>query len=502
MATRTGGSGPDRGVGPGSGAVPRGGSGAPGTASTAPATGAGAALAGRGQRRFPLGLVAGAARVADGARAAGEADRLGSGRLGEWEERLSRVLPGIPYFALGIATVLAVTVPAPGTRPLPYTMTLAAAALVWLLLRSAMDRSAWFTGRTWASGAHFGLLIALIFQLVLAAPVFGFFAFTGYVHAAVYLTGRRRVVGVAITTVPTSLSQVGGLPTTAEGFGVYAVALCFNLVVAGVLIALGGITEQLSRRRREANEALSEANDKLAGMLAENAGLHAQLLSQAREAGVMDERHRMAREIHDTIAQGLAGIITQLQAADQAREHGGADLVHRRHLDNAARLAREALTDARRAVSALRPEPLEHSGLPAALGEVVDNWRELHGTQAELTVTGNAVALHPEVEITLLRAAQEALSNAAKHARASRVGLTLSFMEDVVTLDVRDDGAGFDPGAVPEVGEAASGGGFGLAAMRQRVRRIGGRLEIESEPGGGTALSATVPAIHRSADHD
>jgi signal transduction histidine kinase len=440
---------------------------------------------------------------------AGAAEAVGGGsagsaavRLGEWERRLGRVLPGIPYFALGISVVLAVAVPPPTARPLPYTLALSAAALVWLLVRAGLDRSPKAAGRQWVSGAHFGVLLALICQLVLADPVFGFFAFSGYVHAAGYLRGGRRIAGVAVTTLLTSLSQVGGLPTTAPMFGAYAVTLCFNLVVAGVLIALGGITEQLSARREQDNTALSEANEKLAGMLAENAGLHTQLISQAREAGVMDERHRMAREIHDTIAQGLAGIITQLQAADQVREHGGADLAHRRHLDNAARLARGALTDARRAVRALRPEPLEHSGLPAALTDVVRNWRELHGTSAELTVTGEAVALHPEVEITLLRTAQEALSNAAKHAGASRVGLTLSFMEDVVTLDVRDDGTGFDPGALPEAGEAASGGGFGLTAMRQRVRRLGGRLEIESEPGAGTALSATVPAIRRGADHD
>jgi len=107
-----------------------------------------------------------------------------------------------------------------------------------------------------------------------------------------------------------------------------------------------------------------------------------------------------------------------------------------------------------------------------------------------------ANALHPEVEVTLLRVAQEALANVAKHVGASRAGVTLSYMEDVVSLDVRDDGAGFVPPTAPTVPKGSpAGGGFGLIAMRQRVSRLAGQLEIESEPGTGTAVSASLPAI-------
>lgn len=95
--------------------------------------------------------------------------------------------------------------------------------------------------------------------------------------------------------------------------------------------------------------------------------------------------------------------------------------------------------------------------------------------------------------MTLLRAAQEALANVARHAAASRVGLTLSYMTDVVTLDVRDDGTGFDVAGQPAPREP--GGGYGLTAMRQRVARVGGELAVESEPGVGTAISASVPAL-------
>ena len=193
-----------------------------------------------------------------------------------------------------------------------------------------------------------------------------------------------------------------------------------------------------------------------------------------------------AREIHDTLAQGLTGIITQLEAAQQT----ASEPERERRIDNAKRLARDSLAEARRSVQALRPQALEDSKLPDALADAVTRWTATSGVLAEVRTTGDPQALHPEVEVTLLRVAQEALANVAKHAGAAHAWVTLSYMEDVVTLDVRDDGSGFDR-AEP----SPDGGGFGLIAMRQRVNRLAGQLEIESEPGVGTAVSASLPAI-------
>lgn len=240
---------------------------------------------------------------------------------------------------------------------------------------------------------------------------------------------------------------------------------------------------------------MHEANVKLEEALAENAELQAQLLVQAREAGVLDERQRMAREIHDTLAQSLAGILTQLQAAEQSMEE---PFTLRRHMSSATSLARESLTDARRTILAVEPELLADARLPDAISDVTRSWSELNHIDAVLTTTGDPRPMHADVEVTLLRAAQEALNNVAKHAKARRVGLTLSYMEDLVTLDVRDDGIGFEPDARRADGTAD--GGFGLLGMRQRVQRLAGRLDIESEPGGGTAISATVPAISAGAE--
>jgi signal transduction histidine kinase len=160
----------------------------------------------------------------------------------------------------------------------------------------------------------------------------------------------------------------------------------------------------------------------------------------------------------------------------------------------------------------MRPEALAaNPRLPEALAEVVGQWSAVNGVTAAVTTTGDPVGLHAEIEVTLLRVAQEALANVAKHAAATRVGITLSYMADVVTLDVRDDGGGFRPPgdlAAPPAdgdgdgdgGEGGDGrsGGFGLTAMRQRVQRVAGTLAVESEPGVGTAVSASVPAIQRA----
>jgi signal transduction histidine kinase len=272
------------------------------------------------------------------------------------------------------------------------------------------------------------------------------------------------------------------------GFAIWGAVFLVNAVLASFFGYYGWLTDEHSAARKRTIDQLNDANARLAAAMTENAQLQAQLVASARDAGVRDERERLAGEIHDTLAQSLAGIVAQLQAARTASATG-----RERHLDTAAELARSTLVEARRSVQALRPEPLEGARLPDALANVAARWSEVTGVPAAVTTTGTPRQLHPEVEIALLRTGQEALANVGKHAAASRVGVTLSYMEDVVTLDVRDDGIGFDLVGLPE--EVGDGSGFGLTGMRQRVGRVAGRLEIESAPGEGTAVSATVPAI-------
>jgi signal transduction histidine kinase len=330
-------------------------------------------------------------------------------------------------------------------------------------------------------------LIVLMAVLTYASPLFAFEAVAVYMHAFAFLRGHWRFAAVVLGAVIVSYAQVGGrFVELTPGLAIAMVVL----TVANALLGGGGtyfgvfMSEQSERRRRIIDE-LGAANRRLSEALDENANLHAQLLAQAREAGVLDERARLAREIHDTIAQGLTGIVTQLEAAGVA---DGDPVVRRRHIDTARGLARESLTEARRSVDALGPRQLVEAQLPDAIADMAKRWAETSGVELIIDTTGDPRPLLPELEVTLFRVAQEALANVGKHADAARVGLTLSYMDDVVVLDVRDDGRGFASGA-------RGGAGFGLVAMEQRVRRVAGAFSVESAPGEGTALSASVPAI-------
>jgi signal transduction histidine kinase len=371
------------------------------------------------------------------------------------------------------------------------TVGVAAATSAWVL---------WWV--TWHSGwadrrvlmcVYFAGFVACGTLLVLRSPWFGFFVWTGYMHAYRFLRGPVRWAGLLCIAALSALAQLGGYqkPPTVTDVAVWLVVTLLNATLVTVFILLGQKADLQNEARKKMLDEVAQANRRLEEMMAENTGLHAQLLTQAREAGVLEERQRMAREIHDTLAQGLTGIITQLEAVQQAGPGPGWE----RRIANAARLARDSLAEARRSVRAVRPEPLENTRLPEAVADVARQWSADSGVIADVTTTGTMLGLHPEVEVTLLRVAQEALANVAKHASASRVGITLSYMEDVVSLDIRDDGAGFEPGLRRVPG---SGGGFGLTGMRQRVGRLAGSLAIESEPGRGTAISAIVPAILRA----
>ncbi|MEV7330879.1 sensor histidine kinase [Micromonospora sp. NPDC093244] len=412
----------------------------------------------------------------------------GHDRLTRWREHEAILYRVVPYGGLALGTVLALLAPAPhGLGVLP-TLAVAVAAGCWVAWFVTVHPE-WQSRRT-LMAVYYAGLITFSAALVAASPWYGLFAWIGYIHAFPVLRRRWRIAGVTATAVLVATSQGGGLAIAIAHWPLWLLLVLFNLVVAGSVSWFAMIAEQEDVKRRRLMEELGEANSQLTETVRENAGLHAQLLTQAREAGVLDERQRMAREIHDTLAQGLTGIITQLEAAEQTRDRS-ADW--RRHVDNALALARESLTEARRSVRAVRPETLETARLPDALVELGGRWSALNGVRAEVATTGTPRPLHPEIEVTLLRAAQEALANVARHAAASRVGLTLSYMTDVVTLDVRDDGTGFDAAGQPASREP--GGGYGLTVMRQRVTRVGGELAVESEPGGGTAVSASVPAL-------
>src|SRR6201994_3851614 len=421
--------------------------------------------------------------------AAGAGGRLGT-TPDDPEQRLERFLRLAPFGLLVISTIPDLLTQHPTAAAVGRTIGAGGVTAPWVLWWINLHEG-WHR-RLAPMTVFFAGLVLCCGLLVARSPWVGFFCWVGYPVAFQYLRGWLRYAGIVLIAAVSALAQLGGFhdPTPAH-LALWLVVTLLNGVLVTTFIYLGEKAENQNQERKQTVTDLGAANAKLEEMMAENTGLHAQLLTQAREAGVLEERQRMAREIHDTLAQGLTGIITQLEAVQQAGPGPGWE----RRITNAARLARHSLTEARRSVRAVRPESLENTRLPEAVADVAAQWSADNGVRADVTTTGTVLGLHPEIEVTLLRVAQEALANVAKHAGASRVGITLSYMEDVVSLDIRDDGVGFEP---KKRRSADSTGGVGLTGMRQRVRRLAGHLAVESEPGHGTAISASVPAIPRA----
>ncbi|MBB4689948.1 sensor histidine kinase [Paractinoplanes abujensis] len=393
-----------------------------------------------------------------------------------------------PYYLLATSVLLASSQLdlTPGTDQRLITVAVIVAAVV---LQLWWDRARRFrTGPDTASATYFALRWLISAVLTALNPFFAFYVATGYIDNTVLLRGRRwQAAGTFAHSLPMAAAQAGGLPFSDTGQWI----IFFGLLLANnVLLTMIAHFVQNEEERSEARAAtiaeLERANTALEAAIEENASLHAQLLLQAREAGVLEERRRLAAEIHDTIAQGLTGIITQLQAVIGTSDPVAA----REHHDRAAELARHSLGEARRSVHNLAPLSLAHDTLPQALRSTVVQWAERHHTRAEFTLTGTVLDLPDETAAAILRITQEALANAAKHAGASRVGVTLSYMNDEVTLDIRDDGSGFDPQRLPRRDWT---GGFGLEGMRTRAEQNSGSLTVESEPGYGTAVSARLP---------
>lgn len=209
-----------------------------------------------------------------------------------------------------------------------------------------------------------------------------------------------------------------------------------------------------------------------------------QLAGRSRRAAMLEERTRLAREIHDTLAQGLTGIIVHLQAATNLHTTDPGDQAD--HIEAALALARHSLTEARRSVQALRPSELAQTDLTGALRGLVQRLQAQATVAIDYATGGAPARLTEAVEADLLRIAQEALANALAHAAATQIRVALTFEHGQLRLLIADDGRGFEPAAGP-------GGHFGLVGMRERAQRIGAMCSIRSTPGQGCCVSVTLP---------
>lgn len=246
-----------------------------------------------------------------------------------------------------------------------------------------------------------------------------------------------------------------------------------SLISAALSMALGLFITRIVREAESRAETIDELNQ-----------TRAQLAAVERDQGVHEERERLSREIHDTLAQGFTSVVTLARASQSALSRGDAATAAQR-LALIEATAVENLSEARLIVAELSPAHLQSRSLTEALQRLVDSISTESGTEVTLTVRGEPAALGGAADVVLLRSAQEALSNVRRHAEARVATVELTYREHATTLVVRDDGRGFDP--------AVSGSGFGLDGTRARASQVGGRVEVSAPPGQGTTVTVEVP---------
>lgn len=277
---------------------------------------------------------------------------------------------------------------------------------------------------------------------------------------------------------PTRIVPMSGpfLPIFATTFWI---GVFWSVAALTVLLATG-LQGALRQSRAHADE-LSQLTAQLEQHMQTQT---AALLEQEREAATQEERARVAREIHDTIAQGLTGIIVQLGAEERALSVDSPDAP--RHLQLAHQMTRESLAEARRSIRNLRSPSLEHATLVDALQGIVARQTNL---QVKFQVRGGVQTLSAAIESALLRVCQEALINVTKHSNASRVEAVLEFLPTQVCLSVGDDGIGFGDDALQSPDSMTSA--FGLLGMRERIHALGGTFQLRSE--NGEHVIASIP---------
>ncbi|APX31731.1 hypothetical protein BH708_02240 [Brachybacterium sp. P6-10-X1] len=321
------------------------------------------------------------------------------------------------------------------------------------------------------------LVMLYVLHLVLVAigtllnPMTCIYTFVGYIDSQRFLTGGTAQAVVVVTALLCAVGQLGGVQVVLTEVWFFIGLAVVNMLIAVCMMFLAGERERILDQREQALTEIDRVNR-------ENAQLHEQLMAGARRAGADEERDRLSREIHDTVAQGLIGVIRQLEMVGS-----DVDPASRQHLAIAEEAARDCLLEARRAVEALGPHQLHDTGLVEALSALVARWARTHRVVA--TFDADEAPWESRHGHVLVRVAQESLANIARHAGAGTVTATLLGDEKTTILRIVDDGRGFEPGAVER--------GHGLSNMVERARRVDGRLEISSAPGQGTTVTATVP---------
>lgn len=328
---------------------------------------------------------------------------------------------------------------------------------LWLA-RGARSRAAvvWLAALT--------VVWAALVWLVPEAAYLVFPLFFLYLHLLPGVAGPIAVIGTTALTIA-AFAVHGGL--TVGG-------VVGPVVGAGVALLIGLGYSALERRAAE-REAL----------MAELLATRDRLAAAEREQGTLAERARLARELHDTVAQGLSSIQMLLHAAERADAEGPGIA----HVRLARQTAADGLAETRRFIRELAPPSLDR-GLGSALERLAAGWGAREHIPVDVDVDA-AVSLPMDAQTALLRIAQGALANVAQHARAHRVGIRLSGDRGTARLTITDDGEGFDPRGAEDA--ASRTDSFGLRAMGERVDQLDGRLDVDSVAGSGTTITVTLP---------
>ncbi|MEO5817832.1 MAG: sensor histidine kinase [Gemmatimonadaceae bacterium] len=334
----------------------------------------------------------------------------------------------------------------------------------------------WILRRTWAVLLFVPLGWVLVFSALQITGVFGLLILGAILQGFIFLPFAWAATVLGLVT--TGLATLVALRTSAPTPRVLPIQIG-GILATGVMI--GTVLLYIHRTNQEA-----ELRARLLRQLDE---AQRDLADRARDAGVQEERRRFARDIHDTLAQGFTSVIKHLEAIElsvSAEEKSASMPRVMPHLAHAQAVSRSSLAEIRRLVWALQPAELSEASLAAALGRIVAQWSDANGIPATFT-SDQLPALQPDADVIFLRATQESLSNVARHAAATTVAVSLTSVDGLVLLTIEDDGVGFAHT------DAQGMEKMGLAGMRERVRRFGGHLLIDSTIGEGTSLTVAMP---------
>ncbi len=287
---------------------------------------------------------------------------------------------------------------------------------------------------------------------------------------------------IVVTDVASDEREAGG-PIQSAGFRSH---LCIPLRAKGRIHGVLGLLSYSRSEFRSEDIDLYQSIANFMGMAEANARAY----EQSREQATLEERNRLAREIHDTLAQSIVGIMVRLEAAEALANRDPE--AARAEVHSARELARQSLEEARRSVWNLHPRALGTGTLTEAVRREIER-AQAEGIEASLEIDGTEpTSIDSRCELAVLRIAQEAISNTLRHARARSVRVTLSFGVDEMCLLISDDGIGFDPSAEVRA-LSPTGGGFGMTSMQERARLVGGWAEVRGAPGMGTQVEAMLP---------